>query len=128
VQPSDLHATLAEWLQLAGDDSATMTHSLQHLAAGEMTPGRQIAVAKSAAERAIRTPAWLLRESQSSDGFPRSELFAKPDDRWEANEVASHCREVVELLSAAGDQYEQFAAGQLPSLPPLAEILCDTRR
>jgi arylsulfatase A-like enzyme len=128
VQPSDLHATLAQWLRLARDDSDRLAHSLLPIAAGEMTPGRQIAVAKSAAERAIRTHAWLLRESQSSDGFPRSELFAKPDDRWEANEVASHCREVVELLSAAGDQYEQYAAGQLASLPPLAEVLCDTRR
>ena len=57
------------------------------------------------------------------------ELFAKPDDRWEVNEVASRCGDVVEQLAAAADQFEQAAAaGTLATLPPLAEILTDTRR
>jgi arylsulfatase A-like enzyme len=128
VQPCDLHATLAEWLQLPAAAKGGLAQSLLPAAFGEVSAGRQLAVAKAEGERAVRSPAWLLRESQTAAGEARQELFAKPDDRWEANEVASHCGEVAEMLSAAADQFEQAAAGQLASLPPLAEVLCDTRR
>jgi hypothetical protein len=87
-----------------------------------------LAVATARSERAIRSPAWFLRESQTADGTPRRELFAKPDDRWEANEVSSRCVEEVEQLAAAGDKFERYAAGETPSLSPLAEILTDTGR
>ena len=50
-------------------------------------------------QRTIRTPAWYLR----SAGEP--ELFAKPDDRWEVNNVTCRCPEVVEGLQAALAQY-----------------------
>ena len=72
----------------------------------------------SGAERAIRTPAWYLRAGEEP------ELFAKPDDRWEVNDVASRCPEVVEGLQEALRQYEQaMSAGTVPELPPLGEIL-----
>jgi arylsulfatase A-like enzyme len=128
VQPGDLHATLVDWLGLATSQPSRRARSLLPLAAGETIAEREIAVAKHRGERAIRTPAWFLRESQSADGTPCHELFAKPDDRWEANEVSSRGNEVVELLAAAGDQFEQFAAGNLAEFPPLAEILTDVRR
>ena len=56
-------------------------------------------------ERALLTDEWMLRVSQlSSDSqgpvSPRIELYAKPDDRWEANDVASRCPQVVEELLA----------------------------
>lgn len=79
-------------------------------------------------QRAIRTPAWFLRESQTG-GEPQYELFAKPDDRWEANEISSRCTDVVELLAAELDRFASAAAaGQLAESPPLAELLCDTWR
>ena len=84
-QPADLFGEIADWLQLP-------------VAAPQ--PGRgDLACAFAPGQRAIRTPAWFMRQSQLVNGEPLYELFAKPDDRWEANEVASHCREVVELLS-----------------------------
>jgi arylsulfatase A-like enzyme len=128
VQPSDLHATLVEWLGLTASHSPRLARSLLPLAAGEALAKREIAVATSGNERAIRTPAWLLRESLDAEGMQRRELYAKPDDRWEANEVASRGGEIVELLAAAGDQFEQFAAGNLAELSPLAEILTEVRR
>ena len=44
--------------------------------------------------RTVRTHAWklLLQPPKAS------ELFGKPDDRWEKNDVADRCHEVVELL------------------------------
>jgi hypothetical protein len=55
--------------------------------------------------RAIRTADWCLRceppasESPTADEI-RCQLFVRPDDRWEANDVAGLCPDVVESLLA----------------------------
>ena len=52
------------------------------------------------------------------------ELYCKPDDRWEVNDVANRCPDVVEGLQQALSQSEQAAvSGQVASLPPLEEWL-----
>jgi hypothetical protein len=80
-------------------------------------------------QRAIRTPAWFMRESLDPFHGPRHELFAKPDDRWEANEVSSRCTEATELLAAELARFETSGRGQgLAETPPLPEILCDVWR
>jgi hypothetical protein len=71
-------------------------------------------------ERAIRTPAWFLRAA--GDG----ELFVKPDDLFEVNDVANRCLEVVEGLQQARVHYEQsLHSGSLADLPPLEDVLRD---
>ena len=78
----------------------------------------RLCIAGRGGDRAIRTPAWFLRA-----GIP-PQLFAKPDDRWEVNDVASLCPEVCECLLDALAQYEQtLTAGRIADLPPLSEIL-----
>jgi arylsulfatase A-like enzyme len=42
---------------------------------------------------AIRTPRWKLVSDRE-----REELYVKPDDRWEQNDVHDRCRDVVEEL------------------------------
>jgi arylsulfatase A-like enzyme len=90
------------------------------------------AVSAGTQQRSIRTAAWFMRESANAAGnseHVRRELYAKPDDRWEANEVSSRCGEVVELLAAELDRFSAAAAsGQLSESPPLAELLYDTWR
>jgi hypothetical protein len=94
----------------------------------EPQKGHSVAVAISDNQRAIRTPAWFLRESLQ-DEQPTFELFAKPDDRFEANEISSRCDDVVQLLAADLDRFSAAAAeGKLSEIPPLAEILYDTWR
>lgn len=128
VQPSSLCATILEacgWGELT---DAQRGLSLLRDARGEETPGRACAVAVGPGQRAIRTPAWQMRES-NEDGETRRELFAKPDDRWEANEVSNRCGEVTALLAAELDQFEQAAgAGQLAELASLPEALEDCWR
>jgi hypothetical protein len=56
-------------------------------------------------ERAIRTADWCLRcEPPASESLTADEtecqLFVRPDDRWEANDVAGLCPDVVESLLA----------------------------
>jgi arylsulfatase A-like enzyme len=58
---------------------------------------------------AIRSPAWCLRGSdlRPSDAEAEAEppeLFVRPDDRWEANDVSKLCPEVVEELHAAAQE------------------------
>jgi len=128
VQPPDLFATIADWLGLPGTAPAMFAQSLLPATRGEELRPRQLAYATGPAQRLLRSPAWLLREVVVDDEVYR-QLFAKPDDRWEANEVSARCGEVALQLAAAGDQFRQAAAaGTLAVLPPLAEALCDTRR
>jgi hypothetical protein len=116
VQPGDLFAILANWLE----SEAGICQSLGN--AG------QVACSIGPGQRAIRTPAWFLRESIVGDE-PVRELYAKPDDRWEANEVSSRCGEIVEVLAAQLDSFETAARDdRLASLPPLAELLVDVWR
>jgi hypothetical protein len=119
VQPQSVFATIA-------DDAHGP--NLWRIAAGEPLPGAGTAVSIGPAQRSIRTPAWFLREVQSADG-PQRELFAKPDDRWETNEVASRCGEAAEQLAARLDEFESLArGGRLAEFPPLAELLEDVWR
>ncbi len=73
-------------------------------------PDRDALIAAGpAAERLIRTADWSLRcESTGAGNFPGDDsccqLFVRPDDLWEANDVASLCPEVVEgLLARLGE-------------------------
>ena len=98
VEPSDLWATLLDCWRMAevppSPTAATMPIVREEVAAVR----DRLVLAGRAAERAIRTPAWYLRAA----GQPRrSELFVKPDDRWEVNNVAVRCLEVVECLQDA---------------------------
>mgnify|MGYP006198526789 CR=1 FL=1 len=71
-------------------------------------PGRlrEAVIASSGdGERVIRTPAWLMKQADLI------ELYAKPDDRWESNDVANRCPDIVEQL---GKQFEA-----IHSLDPL---------
>jgi arylsulfatase A-like enzyme len=151
VEPADLWATLLDWWGLSrsplptnlrsvpgegqgvsldlsplpsgegqGVRAASPTaESLLRLVRGEAGAYRdRLCVAGAGPERAIRTPAWYLRAGIDP------ELFAKPDDRWEINNVASRCRDVVECLLDALARYEStLPAGRISDLPPLGNIL-----
>lgn len=128
VQPCDLAATLRDWLQLAPPPAGGFAHSLLPIARGDDLPPRDLVEASGGSTCVLRTPAWFLHSAQVDEEVYRK-LYAKPDDRWEVNEVASRCGEVVELLAAAiGEFSQRAAAGTLAQMPPLAEILTDMRR
>lgn len=76
-------------------------------------------------ERAIRTVAWHWRQQRS--GAP--ELYAKPDDRYEVNDVAARCQTIVADLEATlAASNAAIAQDQEAALPPLAADLVDTLR
>lgn len=106
LEPRDLHALLAS--------------------PGDWTPAsRERVLIRSDCEQALRTPAWLL--CQQGDEAPQ--LYAKPDDRYEVNDVAGRCQSVVEALQAELTQTAAaLASGSEASLPSIAEELADTLR
>ena len=125
VQPNCLAEFIAERCGWNSSGEAILTDLLL----AELGPQGGMAVAVGERQRAIRTPAWFLRELSDADGTPQYELFAKADDRWEANEISSLCGEAVELLAA---ELTRFAAApgsrQFANTAQLAELLCNPWR
>jgi len=123
TQPHELPALIAEccgWGWEGGRETAEHSFLEEILGAKPRSPRSACAVGPG--QRAIRTPAWFLHEGTGDE--PRYELFVKPDDRWEANEVAARCGEEIELLAAELNRFEQAAAtGHIAQSPPLAEEL-----
>lgn len=69
-------------------------------------------------EWAIRTPIWFLRAGS------RAELYVKPDDRWEVNEVADRCPDIVERLHQSIAEIRDALQSERPAnLPTLATDL-----
>jgi hypothetical protein len=115
VQPWHLHATLREWLALVDDppaDSAPQASSPQTLLAHDLSDPRsawpQLATARLDRLWAMRTPVWHAC-TQDHGGRPtdvRLRLFLKPDDRWEVNDVADRCPEIVDRFLALRAELE----------------------
>ncbi len=118
VQPADVSATLLDGLGIRPGPSF-WGESLIPVMRGQRPAVRQCAlVAGLEGELAVRTPAWYLRRA----GSP--ELFVKPDDRWEANNVANRCVEVVEQLCDLLSQVAHTSsASQTLLTPQLSDVL-----
>jgi arylsulfatase A-like enzyme len=117
AQPADLGATLRDWLA-ASDRSALAEpcpwfrgHTL--LRADDAKQTRKLAVARSGTgEIALATPSWFMRTAaaEAETASRKFELYVKPDDRFEANEVSDRCLEVVEEFRQAVQALESSLA------------------
>ena len=125
LQPADLGVAIAGHFSLPCEAPSV----LWQIARNESPAPHEVAVAiGGGSQRGVRTPAWYLRESLVA-GEPRHELFAKPDDRFEMNEVSSRCGHEVELLVELLERFQQAArTGSFAGLAPLSEILRDVWR
>jgi arylsulfatase A-like enzyme len=119
IQPADLWATLGDFFQLTELPASPSGRSLLPVVVDESRSLRdRVCISGPVSEQAIRTPAWYLRSVSPP------QLYAKPDDRWEVNDVANRCAEITELLQAALDDYRQaLRQGRAGDLPPLDEAL-----
>jgi arylsulfatase A-like enzyme len=125
VEPADLWATLLSWWGLPADPAAPTAYDLTPIVREEVLSVRdRICLVHPAGQQAIRTPAWYLRTTESLEEEKGWELYVKPDDRWEVNNVADRCPEVAEALKQAFEQTGQhLQTGRLADLPPLDELL-----
>jgi arylsulfatase A-like enzyme len=114
-QPMDLYSLIAAAIQ---SHQLISLESLVH----EMVP------ASAAGEIGLRTGHWFYLHSGASENrIP--ELYAKPDDRWEVNEVSQRAADVVAACEELA-QWLQANCGlpDSPALPALPEILTAARR
>ena len=103
TQPTDLLPTLLDAFGLPS--AAAHGHSLWPLVRGEAESVRAYACSGlrlgGAVEWALRTPEWayLLPVRPAPQDPPRpAQLYVKPDDRWEVNNVLQHHLELAESL------------------------------
>jgi arylsulfatase A-like enzyme len=91
------------------DRSAFDGRSVVPMGSSARTAWRDAMLSSSPSARSIRTATWCLREDiacvdgsiASNEPASAPELYVRPDDRWEANDVAKLCPEVVEELRSA---------------------------
>jgi arylsulfatase A-like enzyme len=91
-----------------------------HVRSASLPPRTLLAVSPHA-DYAIRTNSWCLRGSKSQltsaadiDTDTVAELFVRPDDRWESNDVSKLRPNVVdELQAAARQQLQAFYEGDI---------------
>ncbi len=121
IQPPDMYPTLLDWFNVPHPNVPIWGRSLLH---GDLdapaTPGQQIACCTHDQQQAIRVPNWFMR-----CGAERTtELYVKPDDRWEFNEISSRCLQEVDELLKAVAQFESAAhENNRQQLLPLADTL-----
>ena len=117
AQPADVSATLFDWFALPLP-SPFQGVSLCSLGDDPDRVGPPLVFSTADGGTALRSPAWTLVEPRAT----AAQLFAKPDDRVEANEVSQRCQDVVELLRATGaPRLAALRRGDPPSreeLPP----------
>jgi arylsulfatase A-like enzyme len=129
VQTVDLLPTIVSAFGLPPldhGDAPPHGHDLLPLIRGEQTKVRDYAcMGMDVAEFAIRTHLWhLIVPVENDPEEPRSaELFCKPEDRWDQNNVIEQHPEVAEHLELA---LRRFIAaldnGRLEDLPSLRDI------
>jgi len=105
VQPADVGSTVLDWLGVELTEPKGDGISLVPRLRGENSPERELAVAtRGDCELVARTHDWMLRRLASTE---TSQLYVKPDDRWEFNDVASRCREEVLEMEAALVEFQR---------------------
>ena len=126
VQTVDLLPTVLAALGLPADDKAH-GHDLLPLIRGEVPRVRDYAcLGMDVEEFAIRTPAWhlVVPVEVDPDDPPRPpELYRKPDDRWDQNNVVSENAEVAEHLELTLRRFvDAVRRDDLTNPPPLRDF------
>jgi arylsulfatase A-like enzyme len=103
TQAVDLAPTLADWFQAPlADAHGRSLLPLAHSEVELIRPYAYVALqVDEAIEYALRTPEWafLLPIKPGADDAERSpQLYVKPDDRWEVNNVLQHHLDLAEQL------------------------------
>lgn len=120
--PADLHATIASlW------NSNKIGWGIDLFCGGDFERGRDRVLHCCQKGSGIRTNAWhwVAPEVDARPG----QLFAKPDDRFEINDVAQRVREVPETMQSVLEDMQFAVSERIPfAHPPLPEILVSGHR
>ena len=125
VLPADLSPTISEWLDWPVAARPTGGHSLLPLARWEQFAVREAAVLTTGPDQwALRTPAWHLVASGAGDA-QSVELYAKPGDRYEVNDVFIRAPEIAAGLAQELQRARSTATAELSGLDPALVTVVD---
>lgn len=122
----DILPTIVNWFGL----NAASEEGLDLLEV-RLSESRDFVLSGLGEQRCLRTPAWSLRYHLPDEQTPLeeidphqiiTELFVKPDDRWEVNNVADRCKNIAELGLQTALAIEQAYRDSKP-VPELPEEL-----
>jgi hypothetical protein len=124
---ADLLPTLLARIEGGGQVEKFDGMDLGPLVSDPRAPWRDAMLSVSAGgARAMRTADWCLRSRSaaerptnagSDDATPEFELYVRPDDRWEINDIAALCHEVVESLAGVVHERAQHIEEGRPMSP-----------
>ncbi len=118
LQSMDIFQVLCTWFGL---DSA-IPGRFSFLPGQENSiPADNYCYSLHAGSAALRTPAWFCRFPAEGD----IELFAKPDDVWEINEVAALRPDIVDAMTDFHASVQQAYQSDPSARPPLPALLAD---
>jgi len=126
VQPADLCATILEQCGIGSEGQwrAGEGRSIRPPALGQPAAAFDRAcIVGPAGQRGIVVPAWSMRFSKdvlqeadaSATNRTQVELFAKPDDWFEVNEVSDRCPEIAVQLEAAFTAFSDVCHTGVPA-------------
>lgn len=127
TQPLDLPATLADWLRFDWNPACGQGLSWLPILEGKRTKLRDYVCSRlrrgALEEWSIRTHHWrLILPKDTEENTRVRQLYLKPDDRWEVNNVAAQHPDVADHLELALRQYVATAwRDPLVAPPPLRE-------
>jgi hypothetical protein len=102
MQPNEIGDWIVKWLVSESNEESKKSIPISLFDESIDTPDRiGAAIATGDSEHFVVTPAWSCRITEGTSTTPnQTELFAKPDDRWEQNEVSVRATAVVEKMLA----------------------------
>jgi hypothetical protein len=114
VQTVDLVPTLLDWFQIDAHELSCEGQSLLAPASGER---EYICLGDGTSSCAIRTRERYLVQERTADKRPdvSPQLFVKPDDIWEINEVSAQSPAEVEALTATLEEFILQSQTQVPA-------------
>ena len=106
MQPHEIGEWVVTWLNTELSDQIDKT-SLEALYDESIDTPNRIGAAIAVAENEyfVASPAWSCRIKTDADSSQsKAELYAKPDDRWEQNEISIRATAIVEKMQALRDK------------------------
>jgi arylsulfatase A-like enzyme len=112
IQPCEIAPLLIRWFEATSEQTANRAVITSDNAVAADVRGAAFSFGQDG-ELAVRTGSWSLRQAgeKTSNGAQVAtvELFSKPDDRWEANEIADRCPDEAAAMLALAVEFRRSA-------------------
>jgi hypothetical protein len=118
LQSTDIFQVLCQWFGLDSEIPGRFSFLADE---EDSSPADNYSYSLHAGSAAIRTPAWFCHFPAEGD----IELFAKPDDAWEINEVATLRPDIVEAMTEFHATVQQAYGSDPSARPALPALLAD---